>query len=306
MINSVSRTSIWLVNVLLNYQRISLSEISKLWSDDIEISKGEPFHRIRLQRAISSTLDMFGIVIECDRRDGYRYYIAANENLKAAEWLISSHAINSAIVQSRQMSERILIEEIPSGQQYLSIIVDAMHHCHPLEMDYRKFADSDTVTCYLEPYCVKLSKQRWYMLGRKDHRDHLQVFALDRIQRLRILSDEQVEIPVHFSAQKYFAYYFGVHTGGDLRPSSIRIRANKFWSNYLRTLPIHHSQCEVRTTQDWAEFQFAMATTPDLVNHLLSYGPGVEVLEPHSLREQMRDNVQQMALLYDDNPKKMD
>lgn len=299
MINSVSRTSIWLVNVLLNYERLSLAEISALWAGNTELSNGEPFHRIRLQRAIASTLDMFGIVIECDRRDGYRYYIVANENQKAAEWLISSHAVNKAISESRQMGGRILLEEIPAGQYHLSTIVEAMVHNQVLEMKYRKFADSEPYTSLVEPYSVKLSHQRWYLLGRKDHRPHLQIFALDRIQQLRILPHEEFQMPADFCPAEYFEHYFGVHTGGGLAPSSIRIRANSFWSNYLRTLPIHRSQRVVETTPDGCIFEFVMASTPDLLNHLLSYGPGIEVLEPSSLRDLLRDNVRQMSLLYE-------
>ncbi len=306
MENIRSRVCIWLVNVLLNYRRLTLRELDQLWRENEELSGGSELSRLKLHRAISSAFDMLGVAIECDLHDHYRYYIAANENLLAAEWVISSYTINQIVVEGRHLRSRILFEGIPSGQYHLSTIVQAMKRGKALEMDYRKFADSEPITSFIEPYCVKLSQQRWYLLGRKDHRPHLQVFALDRIRQLRILNNIDFEPPADFHASDYFSFYFGVHTGGDQAPNFIRIRANKFWSNYLRTLPIHHSQRVVQFLDDGCIFEFLMATTPDLVNHLLSYGPGVEVLEPHSLREQMRDNVQQMALLYDDNPKKMD
>lgn len=299
MKNVSSRTSIWLVNTLLNYGRLSLEDLRTIWNESQEFSDNGVLHRIKLQRIIASAQDIFGIVIECDRRDGYRYYIAANTNAKAAELLISSQAIRDAILERDSVRERILLEDIPSGQYHLSTIISAISKEKALEMVYRKFSDSEPVTSYIEPYCVKISHQRWYLLARKDHRDHLQVFALDRILKLRILQDHSFTPPADFSAHDYFNNYFGVHTGSNLYPSIIRIRVDQFWRNYFRTLPLHHSQREVDTTVDDCIFEYTLAVTPDFVNHLLSYGASIEVLEPQSLRQTMLDNIRRMSSLYD-------
>lgn len=299
MENARTRISIWLVNVLLNYGRLSLHEISELWIQDEGMSQGLPMGRIKLQRAISSSFDILGVVIECDRRDGYRYYIAANENLKAAEWLISSQAVSRVLNESRNLSDHILLEDIPSGQFHLSTIISAMSNGKALEMVYQKFVDSEAVTSYVEPYCVKLSHQRWYLLACKDHRDHLQVFALDRIRQLRILSESDFTIPQDFSPQHYFEHYYGVHMGNGALPCPIIIRANRFWTNYLRTLPLHRSQREATpSADDCTVFEYLMAVTPDLINQLLSFGPGVEVLEPSYLRAQICDNIDRMRAMY--------
>ena len=85
MENQRSRTSIWLVNTLLAYRKLSLREINQLWLDDPDMSGGGPMTRIRLQRAISSAFDVMGVAIECDIHDRYRYYIAAKYDLKATE-----------------------------------------------------------------------------------------------------------------------------------------------------------------------------------------------------------------------------
>lgn len=298
MENLRSRTCIWLVNTLLSYRKLTLRELSQLWREDEDMSGGGELSRLRLQRAISAALDMLGVVIECDVRDGYRYYISANENLKATQWLISSQAIHQTITQSEQLRDRILLEEIPSGQHHLTTLISAMNRGKAIEMAYQKFADSEPVTAYVEPYCIKLSQQRWYLLGRKDHRDHLQVFALDRIQQLRILPDNDFVLPQGFSPREYFAHYFGVHTGSGMLPQQIRLRADAFWSNYLRTLPLHASQRQESSTPGACIFAYEMAVTPDLVNHLLTFGSGVEVLQPQALRDQLCDSIARMASLY--------
>ena len=292
------QSAIWLVNHLLNYRRLSLRDLSSFWQRDQKMSGGQEMSRLRLSRMIDSAFELLGVVIECDRRDGYRYFIAANENLKAAEWLISSHAINDVILSSTQVRDRILLEEIPSGQHHLSLIVEAMRQGKALEMVYRKFADSDPYTCLVEPYCVKLSQQRWYLLACKDHRDHLQVFALDRIQQLTVLIDQPFTPPADFSPADYFANRLGVYVGDHLLIQEVRLRVNAFWRNYLRTLPMHPSQTEPEVHHDYSIFCYQLAITPDLLNQLLSYGPHVEVLSPPELRQMMCDAATRMAASY--------
>lgn len=298
MENRRFRISLWLVNTLLNYRKLTLEELSTLWRRNLDLSEGEPLSRSQMRHAISAALDSLGVVIECDRRDGFRYYIAANDNLRATEWLISSHAVNQVLTESDQVRERILLEEIPSGQHHLSTIIDAMTNGLAMEMDYQKFTDSEPYTCFIEPYCVKLSQQRWYLLACKDHRDHLQVFSLDRIQQLRILPDQPFKLPAGFSAHDYFANSLGVFAGNDQAVAQIRIRANRFMTNYLRTLPLHPSQKEVSHANESTIFEYTLAPTPDLLNTLLSYGPNVEVLEPLSFRQQMQEATSRMSDLY--------
>lgn len=293
------QTSLWLVNTLLNYRKLSLREISALWQQNEDMSQGQEMSRLKLKRTIDSAFELLGVVIECDLRDGYRYYIAGNENLKTAEWLISSHAINNVVVNSAHVRDRILLEEIPSGQHHLSIIVEALTKGKAIEMDYQKFEDSESYTCFVEPYCVKLSQQRWYLLGRKDHRDHLQVFALDRIRQLRILIDQDFQLPADFSPRDYFSRGLGVFIDDTMPIRKVVLRVNLFWRNYLRTLPMHPTQHEEERHADYSLFSYYLAISPDLVNQLLSYGPQIEVLEPSELRAQMADAARKMHDIYE-------
>ena len=113
--------------------------------------------------------------------------------------MLSSFSINQLMTEGGNLRERILLEEVPSGQFFLPTIIEAMSKGKAMELDYKKFSDSEPYTCFIEPYCVKLSQQRWYLLARKNHSSHLQLFALDRMQQLRILEDVDFQIPEYFS-----------------------------------------------------------------------------------------------------------
>ena len=111
-------------------------------------------------------------------------------------------------------------------------------------------------------------------------------YALDRMTKVE-LTDETFEMPADFSPQAYFSEYFGVMTD-DTPMAHVVIRAHDWTPNYLRTLPLHHSQREIASTEHYADFSFDIRPTVDFLNELKKYGDGIEVLEPLELREKMR------------------
>jgi predicted DNA-binding transcriptional regulator YafY len=97
-------------------------------------------------------------------------------------------------------------------------------------------------------------------------------------------------MPVYFSPQAYFSEYFGVLTN-DTPMAHVIIRAHKWMPNYLRTLPLHHSQRELVSTPDYTDFSFDIRPTSDFLGELLRHSDGIEVLEPLDLREKMRQMI---------------
>lgn len=290
----------WVINSLMNYKKLSLEELNRLYLLNADVSDGNEFTRHQLRRAISTANNVFGIIIGCDSHDGYRYYIESNKYAKSAEWAISSRMVNQMLTDEVHASvrNRILLDGIPSGQYHLASILDAMSKNVALQMVYQKFADSEPYSCLVEPYCVKFHEQRWYLLGRKDHRTNLQTFALDRIHQIDILFDQPFAIPHDFDAERYYAHAYGVFAGPDCLPQEILIRVTPFWRQYLITLPLHSSQKEIQRDKESSIFFYQLAVTPDLLNRLLSFGPNLEVLSPVSLRNQMADAISQMSEKY--------
>jgi len=113
-------------------------------------------------------------------------------------------------------------------------------------------------------------------------------------------------MPADFSPQEYFAEYYGVLT--DNTPMAhVVLRAHNKTPNYLRTLPLHHSQRELSsgeialddsTTTPYTDFSFDIRPTADFLGQLLSHGDGIEVLEPQELRQKMRNLIAESLKRY--------
>lgn len=279
---------IWIINTLRTRGGLTFEELKQKWVED-RVINGNVLQRSSFNRHREAILDMFGIVIECDLRT-YKYYIGNEEVLQddaIERWMFSSLTVHGVLSDSAAVKERVVLENVPAGLQYLNTIITAIKANQRLSIGYRKFGTEGYVKTVC-PYALKLFHQRWYLLGKNDE-DQMRVYAFDRMNEVRLL-DETFEMPEDFSAQAYFAEYFGVLTDGT-RMEHVVVRAYGKTPDYLRTLPLHHSQHEVATTDDYTDFAFEIRPTEDFLSELLLYGDGIEVLEPDDFRVKIREKL---------------
>ena len=79
---------------------------------------------------------------------------------------------------------------------------------------------------------------------------------------------------------------------------TIRIRVKRASVESMRSQPLHTSQREVEATDKYADFEFTAVPTPELYSRLLSYGTGIEVLEPKESRLEMYNRIMNMSFIY--------
>lgn len=289
---------IWIINTIYRSKSITLQELNERWMQT-DMSGGLPMNRITFNRHRASIEEMFDISIECQRKGGYYYYIENEEILKnnnLQHWLLDSLSISNMLMESSSLKDRIMLENIPAGKEYLSPIISAMKQSHKLKMTYRKFSQPSGYTITIEPYAIRVFKQRWYLLANDYKRSHPSIYALDRIMRLEE-TDETFDFPSDFDTELFFKDCYGVlHT--DNKPQRIIIRAYAPLTNYLRTLPLHHSQKELNGTPEYSDFEFYLRPTFDFRQELLSQGEEVEVLEPACFREEMKEMAKKMLERY--------
>ena len=195
------------------------------------------------------------------------------------------------------MKDRILLENIPSGREYLQPIIHAMKHGKKILMEYQRFGKQEVRRIVAEPYAIKVFKQRWYVLANDDKWEMPAVYALDRIVFLED-TNEDFEFPTDFDAETFFKDCYGVLCGTNDKAQKIILRAYPPYINYLRTLPLHASQKELDSTPEYTDFEYFLRPTFDFRQELLSQGDEIEVLEPQAFREEMKKIAQRIVSRY--------
>ncbi len=275
------------MNTIYRAKAITFAEINKLWVQT-EMSGGVPFSRTTFHRHKIAIEEMFGLYIECDKRNGNKYSISNRNVLRedsVQKWMLSTLSVSNMLGESQSLRDRILLENIPSGGEHLQMIINAMKKGRRVVISYRRYANPAANSLTLDPYCVKLFRQRWYVLGKLQN-GYISVFSLDRILNIE-QTDEKYKIPDDFDASEYFKESFGVLIDRTLPPERVVIRAYGFEPYYLRDLPLHHSQQEINNTEEYTDFELRLKLTSDFKSKLLSRGEWIKVLEPKSLANDM-------------------
>lgn len=243
--------------------------------------------------------EMFDINIECDKRNN-TYYIADAEGMlgdKLKMWLLNSFSLNNVLQENVDMKNRIVFEEVPSGVQFMDLVIDAMRSGRVLAMEYQAYNWEHSKDVLLEPYFVKLFRHRWYLIGINREYKAFRSYSLDRIKRIA-LSEETFNFPRKFTPQDHFRDSFGIIRDENLLPQHTVLRTTISQAPYLRNLPLHSSQKEIAVTESYVDFELYISHTYDFIQELLSKGAAVEVLKPQSLRDKIKAEIQNMQTLY--------
>lgn len=292
---------IWLVDTIYRAGRISFEEINQRWRNS-GMSNGEDMALRTFHHHRHAIEEIFDINIECDKRNGYCYYIENADDIEKGgirNWLLNTFAVNNLINESHHLKHRILFEQIPSCQKFLTPIIEAMRDSTVITITYQSFWKEHPNTFVLEPYCVKIFKQRWYMLANNCPSNTLLVFSLDRI--LSLTSTEQhFTLPADFDAREFFSSCFGIIVEADKKIETVRLIVYGNQYKYIRSLPLHHSQKEIETDKnmDFKIFEYQLRPSFDFVKEILSYGDEIEVESPSWLRDIVANITHNASALY--------
>ena len=309
----------WLIG-LLDRKHLTFEEIANEWrdananQDEDELDK-RTFHRYR-----ENIQSQFGITVECDKSDGYRYYLKRDPiaNDDVTEWMLSSLRLAS-LGDMLKYHNKVMLDTPPYNTEYLDDILAAIDKQYLLKFKYVSGfgAESDIV---LQPAFVRYYKQRWYVVGVKkqrsasegkanssaeeDVRKLVRCLPFDRISFLKLICEKHplsAKMKKFLTPENYYEDCFGIYRMEDVPVEKIRIRAFYPEYNYIEEVPLHESQQKVKESKDgmYREYTLTVRPSRDFFQELLWHGRNIIVLKPESLRLEMIDILKDMTKSYE-------
>ena len=293
---------VWFLDTIRRARHITLEEISEEWRNCSLNTTGEGIPRTTFNRMRDKVLEEFGVLIACKKIGSQWYYYIDDEGeLEAGhlqQWLMDTLSIGNLLSSSKKLHNRILLDEIPVGGKILSELIKAMEKGVCVYFEYRHFGTDNKKNVQGAPYCLKAFRRRWYeVMLTPDHAEPA-VYSLDRILRLS-LTKTTFTLPEDFDGKAFFKDSFGVFASKEFRTQFITIKVQGMQRDYIRSLPLHHSQEEIEQHEDWSIFRYFLRPTFDFRQEILSHGASMEVLKPLSFREEIRNEVKRQAKNYE-------
>lgn len=297
MSNLTTARCVWLVDTIRRYGRITRRQLEEAWLRS-PYSEGKPLSRRTFCNHREAAEELFRLNIVCDPKS-FEYYIeqdsAGSESV--TDWLLNSVSLNDVLMGAREITDRIFVENVPSAREYLGLVIDALKSRQRLRFNYHPYTRSlPTEGVVIEPYFLRLFKQRWYVVSRNVAEDRIKTYALDRMKAV-CLTGETFTFDPSFDMENYFTDSYGIVVTQNA-PRKIVLRVNPRQAKYFRALPLHHSQQET-ISDSFSLFTYRMRLTDDFIAELLSYGPSVTVLEPAELRAMVETSLRESLKNYE-------
>jgi predicted DNA-binding transcriptional regulator YafY len=198
------------------------------------------------------------------------------------------------------------MEQNLTNIHFLPLFYRAITNKQVLRFDYQPFGQ-ELFTLLFHPQFLKEYNGRWFVFGDAD-REPYQAFnvPLDRIvgDVCDVNDVEYIPAPKGFYRQ-YFMNIIGVTHEENTKVEQVVIRTkSEYQHGLLLTKPLHHSQKETQPFgehdgQWYGEVILTIEPNRELRGKILMYGEGLEVMEPLSLREQLRTTISMQMSQYE-------
>jgi predicted DNA-binding transcriptional regulator YafY len=176
-----------------------------------------------------------------------------------------------------------------AGTEYIDDIFSAIKEKISLKITYQSFKADKPEQCVFQPYLLKEYRNRWFLIGRKGNAEAITNLALDRIKNLKP-SDREYVANNLFDAETYFNNLIGVTIPDGELVQSIEIKVTSGQVPYIKTKPIHHTQEIIKEYKNGDIIvKLWLINNYELRSVLLSYGCDIEVINPESLRKEMKE-----------------
>ena len=293
---------LYLINLLERKGALTLKEINDYYQYSSLYDGDEILPRtfLRYKDYIDET---FPCYIEFNARTGkyelHRHKALYGEDDSLYDYLLSAYHIEGMTELALKHRNKIILTEAPTGVEHVQIILEAIDKKRGIECDYYSYNKKTVKQQILIPYFLRTWENRWYLVAEPDNHHHGQsVFALERMENV-CLTKEKMLPSKKMTAEEYFDGSFGVNHSDDQKPEIIHIKVYGSQVDYVRALPIHESQKEIETTDEWSVFEYRIVPCYNFYQQLLWHRERLEVLEPQKIREEMKKIIKEMMKCYD-------
>lgn len=256
-----------------------------------------------LERKLQEIRDELWIEVKYDRqRKGY--YIEESEFDHAAslvnlfKLISTSDLLLENVKESKEVLQLIQFDESGNGKaiEFIPELMKALKYNLEIKFDHYNFHYQKSFGITLKPQLLKEYENRWYIIGYNEYVENYRSYGIDRILNLEI-TDKKFNRSKYKDPRDLFTHTVGLSYSVD-EPQIVKIAFDKYQANYVKTLPLHHSQ-EIESDTDEEEIMtYYVVPNFEFQQKVMMQMGGARVLGPEGLREGMKKELNKIMLNY--------
>lgn len=194
-----------------------------------------------------------------------------------------------------------LPQQHADGYLHLENIYEAIKGENVIQFKYKPFSFTES-NKVIHPYFIKQYNNRWYLLGLDEEKNKIQTFAFDRITSKISPYTKTIYKTSNgiFDSTDFFENIIGVSLPEGKVPEIIIMLASKSQAPYIQTKKLHSSQEVIKEYKDGSvKFSIRVIPNYELSKLILGFGSSLKVLEPKSLFNELKEEIEKMASNYE-------
>ena len=174
-------------------------------------------------------------------------------------------------------------------------VAEGLHQFRRLRISYLNPGNEKAVTREVDPYHAVSFQGEWYLICFCQLRQDIRTFAVSRIMKAKKLK-EVFTIPDDFNYENYTDAHFGIFRSDN--QDEVVIRFSEKHAPYIMERKWHPDQSITTQKDGGLVLSFSTSHLFEVKRWILSWGSGVEVLAPVSLRSDLQMELQKALQAY--------
>lgn len=173
---------------------------------------------------------------------------------------------------------------------------EAINLKNQVEILYYSASSGKSDKRIVDPYHLHNVRGDWYLIAFCHKRKQVRDFLMGRIKECKILASN-FQTKGDFSINEYLSKGFFAERGDKL--IDIVIRFDEYQARWIRDRQWHPSQEIEELSSGELILRLKVGGIQEVKRWIMGYGPHAEVLEPESLRQQFKEEIEEMKKIYE-------
>jgi predicted DNA-binding transcriptional regulator YafY len=200
-----------------------------------------------------------------------------------------------ALEYVRQLREYLSIglgphKKYRAHKQTIEQLARAVTNKRTVQLRYFSASRNKTKRREVDPYRLWYASGALYLVGYCHLRKDVRLFAIDRIRALS-LTNKPCQLPLGFDLDAYVENALVVMRG---EPVEVELRFDRKTAPWVKDREWHPSQTLLLRKNGELTMKLRVSDTRELLGWILSFGSGVRVVRPESLRDKVREEAQRI------------
>ena len=225
------------------------------------------------------------------------------KELKRANTKIKNISLNKNL-DLRELKPDIdfKISNIGSLENFEDIIAKinfAMSKGRTVRLSYFAMNKNSAIEKDVDPYTILFRQGAWHLIGYCNLRNEIGIFEISRIKSISITNLAYIK-PANFSVKEYFKNSRGTFRG---EQTLVKIKFSKNVANFIMETKWHENQKIEKLYDDSIMFSVYVNNLEEIKRWVMGFGMDAEVVDPLTLREEIKDEVLDIYNIYKNNSK---